>query len=161
MRLPVECITAPASSLRRAVLSLLPGALSRLALSEAEGSKRAWPGVRYGGDGSGGEGLFGDFDGGRERMGREVGLHVLQRSLESLKQVLIRSLEAVERLQRAGGAAAHGAIRVCLTAQAAVEADHHQREGQRLGVIGGQRRHPVDEGTPDLPASARQMRNEV
>jgi len=41
MRLPVECITAPASSLRRAVLSLLPGALSRLALSEAEGSKRA------------------------------------------------------------------------------------------------------------------------
>src|SRR3990172_9011777 len=113
------------------------------------------------GGGSGVSAGGGGGGGGRERMGREVGLHVLQRSLESLKQVLIRSLEAVERLQRAGGAAAHGAIRVCLTAHAAVEADHHQREGQRLGVIGGQRRHPVDEGTPELPASARQMRNEV
>src|SRR3990172_9011776 len=69
MRLPVECITAPASSLRRAVLSLLPGALSRLALSEAEGSKRAWPGVRYGGGGAGGGGRLRGFGGGRGRGG--------------------------------------------------------------------------------------------
>src|SRR3972149_6261313 len=133
MRLPVECITAPAPSLRRAVLSLLPGALRPSASLRAGWLSAPGLGFRYGGDGSGGEGPFGDFDRGRERMGREVGLHVLQRFLESLQQVLIRSLEAVERLQRAGGAAAHGARRVCLTAQAAVEAEPHQGEGPRIG----------------------------
>jgi hypothetical protein len=59
-------------------------------------------------------------------------------------------------LQRARSAASHGAVAIGLAIDAAQEADHHQAEGQALGIILRQMSHPVNQLSPAFAAGFSQ-----
>src|SRR5574341_292023 len=70
------------------------------------------------------------------RLVFQIGLDVLLGFLVQLEQRVVVLPEPGDRLLGAGRAAAHGPVRVRVAGQAAVQADHHQPEGQRaVGAV--------------------------